>query len=31
VHRFTFKNGRIVEWRGAEDTAKTRKAFAAAR
>jgi uncharacterized protein len=23
MHRFTFKNGRVVEWRGTEDTAKT--------
>jgi ketosteroid isomerase-like protein len=28
MHRFTFKNGRIVEWRGTEDTAKTRDAWA---
>jgi ketosteroid isomerase-like protein len=24
MHRFTVKNGRVVEWRGTEDTAKTR-------
>jgi uncharacterized protein len=29
MHRFTFKNGRVVEWRGAEDTAKTRDSLAA--
>lgn len=23
MHRFTFKNGRVVEWHGTEDTAKT--------
>jgi ketosteroid isomerase-like protein len=23
MHRFTFKNGRVVEWRGTEDTANT--------
>jgi ketosteroid isomerase-like protein len=23
LHRFSFKNGRVVEWRGSEDTART--------
>jgi hypothetical protein len=23
MHRFTFKNGKVVEWRGTEDTART--------
>jgi ketosteroid isomerase-like protein len=27
MHRFTFRNGRVVEWRGTEDTAKTRDAL----
>ena len=28
VHRFTFKNGKVVEWFGTEDTAKTAGLFA---
>jgi ketosteroid isomerase-like protein len=28
IHRFTFKNGRVIEWRGTEDTALTREAYA---
>jgi ketosteroid isomerase-like protein len=28
MHRFTFKNGRVVDWTGTEDTAKTVKALA---
>ena len=27
IHRFTFKNGKVVEWRGTEDTAKTGAAY----
>lgn len=27
VHHFTLKNGKVVEWRGTEDTAKIRDAF----
>ncbi len=27
MHRFTLKAGRVVEWRGTEDTAKTQRAF----
>jgi hypothetical protein len=27
MHRFTFRNGRVVEWRGTEDTAKVRAAL----
>jgi len=31
IHRFTFKNGKVVEWRGTEDTAKTSAAYNAPR
>jgi ketosteroid isomerase-like protein len=27
MHRFTFKNGKVVEWRGTEDTARTSAAY----
>ncbi|HKE17113.1 MAG TPA: nuclear transport factor 2 family protein [Kofleriaceae bacterium] len=27
MHRFTLKNGRVVEWRGSEDTDRVRKAL----
>jgi ketosteroid isomerase-like protein len=27
LHRFTFKNGKVIEWRGTEDTAKTGAAY----
>jgi ketosteroid isomerase-like protein len=27
VHRFTFRNGKVIEWRGTEDTAKTTAAY----
>jgi len=27
MHRFTLKNGKVTEWRGAEDTATVVKAF----
>ena len=27
MHRFTLKNGRVVEWRGTEDTDRVRKAL----
>jgi uncharacterized protein len=27
MHRFTLKNGRVVEWRGSEDTEKVKKAL----
>jgi len=27
MHHFTFKNGRVVEWRGTEDTERVKKAF----
>jgi ketosteroid isomerase-like protein len=27
VHRFTFKNGKVVEWLGTEDTAKVSAAY----
>jgi ketosteroid isomerase-like protein len=27
VHCFTFRNGRVVEWHGTEDTAKTHRAL----
>jgi uncharacterized protein len=27
IHRFTFKNGKVVEWRGTEDTVKTSAAY----
>jgi ketosteroid isomerase-like protein len=27
MHRFTFRNGRVVEWRGTEDTAMIREAL----
>jgi hypothetical protein len=27
IHRFTFKNGKVVEWRGTEDTARTSAAY----
>jgi ketosteroid isomerase-like protein len=27
MHRFTFKNGKVVEWRGTEDTARTNAAY----
>ena len=30
MHRFSFKNGRIVEWRGAEDTATLHRAWTSA-
>jgi uncharacterized protein len=30
MHRFTFKDGKVIEWRGTEDTAKTGAAYAAA-
>jgi len=30
MHRFTFKDGKVVEWRGTEDTAKISEAFHAA-
>jgi hypothetical protein len=30
MHRFTFKNGKVVEWRGTEDTVKTSAAYKAA-
>jgi hypothetical protein len=27
MHRFTFRNGKVVEWRGTEDTARTNAAY----
>ena len=27
MHRFTFKNGKVVEWRGTEDTARISAAY----
>jgi uncharacterized protein len=27
MHRFTFKDGKVIEWRGTEDTAKTSAAY----
>jgi ketosteroid isomerase-like protein len=27
VHRFTFRNGKVIEWRGTEDTAKMSDAY----
>jgi ketosteroid isomerase-like protein len=30
VHRFTLRNGKVVEWRGSEDTAQTGAAYNAA-
>jgi ketosteroid isomerase-like protein len=27
MHRFTFKNGKVIEWRGTEDTARTNAAY----
>jgi hypothetical protein len=27
MHRFTFKDGKVIEWRGSEDTAKTIAAY----
>jgi len=27
MHRFKFKNGKVVEWRGTEDTARTSAAY----
>lgn len=27
MHRFMFKNGKVVEWRGTDDTAKTSAAY----
>jgi hypothetical protein len=29
IHRFTFKNDKVVEWRGTEDTAKVAAAYGA--
>src|SRR5262249_52168126 len=29
MHGFTFKNGKVVEWRGSEDTAKTGGVYSA--
>jgi ketosteroid isomerase-like protein len=26
-HRFTFKNGKVIEWRGSEDTARVSREF----
>ena len=30
IHRFTFREGKVVRWRGTEDTASTQAAFAGA-
>jgi hypothetical protein len=27
MHRFSFKNGRVIEWHGTEDTAKVHRAL----
>jgi ketosteroid isomerase-like protein len=27
MHRFTFKDGKVIEWRGSEDTAKVNAAY----
>ncbi len=30
IHRFTFREGKVIEWRGTEDTARTSAAYNAA-